>query len=136
MSTPATQPILLFDGVCNLCNAAVTFVINRDPKNHFRFAALQSETGQAILRQLNRPTEQFESFIVWENGRVYDESTAALHVARHLSGAWPLLYGFIVVPKGIRDALYRLVARHRYRWFGQRDACMVPTPSLKARFLN
>lgn len=135
MSTHLPQPLLLFDGVCNLCNVAVTFVIERDPNAHVRFASLQSETGQAILNQLGRPLEQFDSFVLWEDGRFHEKSTAALRVARHLSGGWPLLYGFMIVPKGIRDAVYSLVARHRYRWFGKRDACMLPTPALKMRFL-
>jgi predicted DCC family thiol-disulfide oxidoreductase YuxK len=135
MATPSSQPTLLFDGVCNLCNAAVTFVINHDSKKHFRFASLQSQTGQDILRQIGRPTDQFDSFVLWENGRFHEQSTAALRVARQLSGGWPLLYGFIIIPKAIRDAVYRFVARNRYRWFGRRDACMLPTPELKARFL-
>ncbi|MCK8491328.1 thiol-disulfide oxidoreductase DCC family protein [Spirosoma sp. RP8] len=136
MTSRSSQPLLLFDGVCNLCNAAVTFVLDRDSTNRFQFASLQSQTGQEILRQLGRPTDQFSSFVLWENGRFYEQSTAALRVACHLSGGWPLLYSFIIVPKGIRDAVYDFVARNRYRWFGQRDACMLPTPELKARFLT
>lgn len=132
--TQTAQPLLLFDGVCNLCNSAVTFVIARDPKNHFRFASLQSDTGKSVLKQLGRPTDKFESLILFENGHFYEQSTAALRVARHLSGLWPLLYAFIIVPKPIRDAVYRFIARNRYRWFGQRDVCMMPTPELRARF--
>ncbi|GAB3555592.1 thiol-disulfide oxidoreductase DCC family protein [Spirosoma fluminis] len=135
MSTQPTQPLILFDGVCNLCNAAVTFVIERDPTAYFRFASLQSDLGQDVLRGLGRSTGEFASFVVWENGRFYEQSTAALRVARHLSGAWPFLYGFIVIPKPIRDALYSFIAHNRYRWFGKRDACMLPTPELKTRFL-
>ncbi|GAB3890196.1 thiol-disulfide oxidoreductase DCC family protein [Spirosoma agri] len=135
MASSDAQPLLLFDGVCNLCNAAVTFVIHHDAKKRFRFASLQSQTGQATLRQLGRSTAQFDSFVLWENGQFYEQSTAALRVARQLSGGWPLLYGFIIVPSVIRDAVYRFIARNRYRWFGQRDACMLPTPDLKARFL-
>lgn len=134
MLTQPTQPILFFDGVCNLCNAAVTFVIERDTKAHFLFASLQSEMGRNVLKQLGRSPEQFDSFILWENGRFYERSTAALRVARHLSGGWPLLYGFMIVPKPLRDAAYSFIARNRYRWFGKRDACMIPTPELKARF--
>lgn len=133
--TPS-QSLILFDGVCNLCNAAVTFIIERDKNKHFQFASLQSETGQAILRQLGRSTDQFDSFVLWENGRFYDQSTAALRVARQLSGGWPLFYSFILLPKGFRDTIYTFIARHRYHWFGQRDACMLPTPELKSRFLT
>ncbi|GAB3503235.1 thiol-disulfide oxidoreductase DCC family protein [Spirosoma knui] len=135
MLTQPTQPLLLFDGVCNLCNAAVTFVIERDPKAYFRFASLQSDLGQNVLHTLGRSTARFDSFVVWENGRFYEQSTAALRVARQLSGAWPLLYGFIIIPKPIRDALYSFIARNRYRWFGKRDACLLPNPALKSRFL-
>ena len=136
MASSESQPLLLFDGVCNLCNAAVTFVIDRDTRKRFRFASLQSQTGQTVLRQLGRPTAEFDSFVLWENGHFYEQSTAALRVARHLSGGWPLLYGLIIVPGFIRDSVYRFIARNRYRWFGQRDACMLPTPDLKERFLN
>jgi predicted DCC family thiol-disulfide oxidoreductase YuxK len=135
MLTQPSQPILFFDGVCNLCNAAVTFVIERDPTVHFRFASLQSDMGRDVLKQLGQSPEHFDSFILWENGLFYERSTAALLVARRLSGAWPLLYSFMIVPKPIRDAVYGFIARNRYRWFGKRDACMLPTPELKTRFL-
>ncbi|MFD2572588.1 thiol-disulfide oxidoreductase DCC family protein [Spirosoma soli] len=136
MDTSSSQPLVLFDGVCNLCNSAVTFIIERDPKAQFRFASLQSDVGQDMLQRLGRSTNQFDSFVLWENGRFYERSTAALRIARQLSGVWPLLYGFIIVPKPIRDGVYRFVARNRYRWFGKRDACMMPTPALKARFIG
>jgi len=112
--------VILFDGVCNLCNAWVLFVIKRDPSGHFAFAPLGGEA---------------DSIILIEKDAIYDQSTAALRIARRLSGAWPLAAAFLIVPKGLRDAVYRLIARNRYRWFGRRDVCMVPTPELKARFL-
>lgn len=136
MAATSSQSLILFDGVCNLCNAAVTFIIKRDNNQYFQFASLQSEIGQAILRQLGRSTDQFDSFVLWENGRFYDQSTAALRVARQLSGGWPLLYSFILLPKGFRDTIYKFIARHRYQWFGQRDTCMLPTPELKDRFFT
>lgn len=136
MAATSSQSLILFDGVCNLCNAAVTFIIKRDNNQYFQFASLQSKTGQAILRQLGRSTDQFDSFVLWENGRFYDQSTAALRVARQLSGGWPLLYSFILLPKGFRDTIYKFIARHRYQWFGQRDTCMLPTPELKDRFFT
>ncbi|CCH01001.1 putative protein yuxK ORF2 [Fibrella aestuarina BUZ 2] len=129
------QPVLLFDGVCNLCNGAVQFVIRHDQAGYFRFASLQSEAGQALLQQFNLPTDQFDSFVYVADGRCYTESTAALLVARHLGGAWPLLYGLRIVPRVIRDGVYRWVARNRYRLFGKREACMLPSPALQQRFL-
>ena len=135
------SPIILFDGVCNLCNASVQFIIERDPTAIFQFASLQSEAGQAILAKnalnaaLNNDASAEDSVILVENGQVYDRSTAALRIARRLSGAIKLLYVFIVVPKPIRDFVYKIIAKNRYRWFGKQDACWMPTKELKARFL-
>ena len=128
--------IILFDGVCNLCNTAVQFIIKRDYANHFRFASLQSGEGKKILMDNSVAGDQMSTFILLENGKVYDRSTAALKVTRKLSGWWPLLYGFIVVPKFIRDGIYKVIANNRYRWFGKKTECMVPTPELRAKFLN
>jgi predicted DCC family thiol-disulfide oxidoreductase YuxK len=104
--------IILFDGVCNLCNSSVTLVIKRDKKNIFKFAALQSEIGKH-----------------------YEKSTAALKIARHLSGGYPLLYGFMIVPNFIRNWVYDYIAKNRYKWYGKRESCMIPTPELKEKFL-
>ncbi|MGZ4048738.1 MAG: thiol-disulfide oxidoreductase DCC family protein [Bacteroidia bacterium] len=128
--------IILFDGVCNLCNGAVQFVIKRDNKNQFLFASLQSEEGKQILEEHNFPENKINSFFLVENGKVYDRSTAALKVVKRLTGLWPLLYGFIIVPKFIRDGVYNWIAKNRYQWFGEKDECMVPTPELKTKFLN
>ncbi len=127
--------IILFDGVCNLCNGAVNFVIDRDPAGFFKFAPLQSNTGRALLEQHALPTETLDSIVLIEGGRVYQRSGAALRIARRLRGGWPLLYSFIIVPRFIRDRVYDFIAAHRYRWFGKEDACRVPTPALRARFL-
>ncbi|MBO0935312.1 thiol-disulfide oxidoreductase DCC family protein [Fibrella sp. HMF5335] len=127
--------LLLFDGVCNLCNGVVQFVIRHDPAGRFRFAALQSDAGQTLLQQFGLSTTQFDSFVYVRDGRFYTESTAALRVARDMGGAMSLLWGLMIVPRFIRDAVYRLVARNRYRVFGKQDACMIPTPELKSRFL-
>ncbi|NMO14973.1 DUF393 domain-containing protein [Pyxidicoccus fallax] len=128
--------VVLFDGVCNLCNGAVNFIIDRDPSARFRFAALQSAQAASLLAPLGRvPEADPQSFILVEDGRVYERSSAALRVARKLPGAWKLFYAFIVVPTPIRDAVYRFIARNRYRWFGKADACRMPTPELRARFL-
>ncbi len=128
---------MLFDGVCNLCNGTVRFILERDPRGRFRFAAQQSEAGQELLREhgLLERGGLADSVVVLEGGRVYLESDAALHILRRLGGVWRLAYALWVIPKPLRDRVYRLVARHRYRIFGRREQCMVPTPELKRRFL-
>ena len=136
-SKPAQrQPaIVLFDGVCNLCNVSVTFIIDRDPHGWFRFAALQSETGRRLLAQAAWPSLAPDSIMLIESGRVHTDSTAVLRIARRLRGWWPLLYGLIVIPAPVRDGVYRWIAANRYRWFGQSTSCRVPTPDLQQRFL-
>lgn len=129
------ETILLFDGVCNLCNGAVQFIIKRDKKAKFKFAALQSDAGQALLKEFNLPTDAFESFVLIHQNKAYQQSDAALRVAKLLGGFWELFYVFIVFPRIIRDGLYRMVANSRYKLFGRTDSCMIPTPELKARFL-
>ncbi len=126
--------IVMFDGVCNLCNGAVRFIIHYDPHARFLFTALQSEPGAEMQRGFNIP-EDVDSIILIEGEHVYTHSTAALRIARGLVGLWPLLYVLILVPRPIRDVVYRFIARNRYRWFGKKDVCMIPTPALKARFL-
>jgi predicted DCC family thiol-disulfide oxidoreductase YuxK len=130
-------PILLFDGVCNLCNAVVRFVVARDRAGVFRFAALQSEVGARLLAEhgVEVPEGDPDSVVLIECGRAYVESTAALRAARYLAFPWFLLWPGLLVPRPIRDAIYRWIARNRYRWFGRRDQCMVPTPELRAKFL-
>jgi len=130
-----TDPIILFDGVCNFCNGAVNFTIKRDKKKEIKFAALQSETGAVLLKQYGLPVNDLRSFLFIENGKVYNRSTAALKVCRHLTGLWPLCYGFIIVPSFIRNGIYDFIAKNRYKWFGQREECMLPTPEVRARFL-
>ena len=129
-------PILLFDGECNLCNGAVQFVLTHEQDNRIRFASLQSATGQQLLEQFGLPTRTYESFVLVDGDRFFTESTAALRVTRYLKGGWKWLYAFIVVPKPIRDWVYRLVARNRYRWFGRQDSCWLPTPEFSERFLG
>ena len=129
------QPIILFDGVCNLCNGAVNFVIDRDRRQRFRFASLQSEVGEGLLAQYRLPPEYLRSLVLVENNRVYTRSTAALRIARHLDGIWPLCYVFMVLPPAIRDYLYNFVARNRYRWFGKSESCRYPTAAERQRFL-
>jgi predicted DCC family thiol-disulfide oxidoreductase YuxK len=128
--------VLLFDGECNLCNHAVQFVIARDPKAYYRFAALQSVVGQHLLEQYQLPISQFDTIIMIQNNQVYTKSTAALRIVRKLYRLWPFLYIFIMIPKLIRDPLYDWIARNRIKWFGRRDSCMMPTLEIKMRFLE
>ena len=128
--------VILFDGVCNFCNSTVNFVIERDKKTIIKFAALQSDAGQQLLKQFNLSTSQFNSFIYIEDGKVFTQSTAALRVCKNLSALWPLLYGFIMVPEFIRDGIYKWIAKNRYKWFGKKDQCMIPSPEVRSRFLQ
>ena len=129
------QPIIVFDGVCNFCNGAVNFTIKRDKKSVIKFTALQSETGRQILHQYGLPADDMRSFLFIENGKLYNKSTAALKVCRYLKNLWPLCYGFIIVPAFIRNGIYDWIAKNRYKWFGERQECMIPTPEVRARFL-
>lgn len=129
------QPIILFDGVCNLCNGAVNFVIQQDKKGSFKFASLQSEAAQQLLRQ-HGDFKKFDSFILLESGALFQKSTAALNVLKQLPWYWKWLQVFRLVPVGVRDGIYDFIARNRYRWFGKKEHCMIPTPQLKERFLS
>ena len=131
-----TQPVILFDGVCNFCNSAVNFVIKRNAKANIMFTPMQSVAGQELLAQYNLPADDMKSFIFIENNTVYKQSTGALKVCRDLRGLWPLCYGFIIVPRFIRDGIYNWIAKNRYKWFGKKESCMIPTPEVKARFLT
>jgi predicted DCC family thiol-disulfide oxidoreductase YuxK len=133
-SNDIRHSIILFDGVCNLCSGAVQFIIRHDSKKQFRFASLQSRFGEDVMKRFGLPVNQFNSFILLENGEIYTRSTAALKVAKKLKGAWSLAYCFIIVPRFIRDAVYNLVARNRYKWFGKKEECWIPTPELKSLF--
>lgn len=130
------KPILLFDGVCNLCNRSIQFIIQRDPESKIRFAALQSDVGQYFIKKHHLQTDELKTIILIERERYYTRSTAALRVARYMNRAWPLAYGFLIVPPFIRNSVYNWIANNRYRWFGKQESCWLPTPDLKARFLN
>lgn len=127
--------IILFDGVCNLCNASVQFIIKHDKKALFSFASLQSAEGQSLLEQYNLPLVNFSSFVYIENGKAYQRSDAALHIAGKMSGGWPALYLFTIIPRPLRDFIYKKIADNRYRLMGKRDSCIIPTPELRERFL-
>ena len=135
MKASETKPVVLFDGICNLCNATVQFIIRHDPQGRIRFAALQSAAGQQFLAHFALPQKNFDTFVLAENGQCYTRSTAALRVLRHFPGGWPLLYGLVVIPRPLRDFCYNLLARRRYAWFGKQAECMLPTPELRERFL-
>jgi predicted DCC family thiol-disulfide oxidoreductase YuxK len=128
--------LVLFDGYCNLCTSSVQFIIRRDKKAKFKFASLQSPAGEAMLRKFSLPAKATQSVVLISGNKVYTESTAALQITRHLSGLWPLLYVCIVIPPFIRNAVYRFIARNRFRWFGKRTTCWLPTDALRARFID
>ena len=135
--TPPEHPIVLFDGVCNLCNGTVQFLIRRDRARIFRFAPLQSEAAHRVCAEAGLPAPGNDpgSMLLILGGRVFDRSTAALQIARRLPFPWPMCAVFLLVPRVLRDIVYRLVARYRYRWFGKNESCMVPTQELRALFL-
>lgn len=130
------QPVVLFDGVCNFCSGAVNFVIRQDKQKKLRFAALQSAAGQRLLQAYKLPTQHFDSFVFIENDKAYHSSTAGLKLYNQLPWYWKWTQVFWLIPRFMRDALYNLVARNRYKWFGKKESCMVPTPDLRSRFLE
>jgi predicted DCC family thiol-disulfide oxidoreductase YuxK len=129
------EKIILFDGVCNLCNSSVQFVIKRDPDGCFKFASLQSEVGQSLLEQ-HGFNKEIDSFFLIENQRIYSKSSAALRVCRNLNGFWKVLSILRILPPSFRDFFYDIVARNRYKWFGKKESCMLPTKEMKKRFLD
>ena len=135
MSDLKNKGLILFDGVCNFCNSSVNFIIKNDKTDHFRFLPIQSERGKKIVTEYNLDPENLQTVILLEQGRIYTRSTAALRIARKLSGGWKLMYGFVIVPSVVRDFFYNIIARNRYKWWGQRDSCMIPTPEVKRKFL-
>jgi len=129
------RAIIFFDGVCNLCNASVQFVIKRDVKDHFRFSALQNEQAKEHLKEFKISPLNSNTILLLENGKLYTQSTAALRITRQLSGLWPLCYGLIVIPAFIRDAVYKTISKYRYKIWGRSETCMIPSPELKTKFL-
>lgn len=127
--------IILFDGVCNLCNSSVNFIIDHDKNNVFRFAALQSETGQNLLKKFSLNAEEFDSVVLVDGEKVFTKSTAALKIAKEFPSIWKSIYTFIIIPAPLRNIIYDFIAKNRYRWFGKKDSCRIPTPELKEKFL-
>lgn len=129
------NPIILFDGVCNLCDNSVQFVIKKDTKNVFKFAALQSDIIQKYLIKVKPELLNIDSILLLTNKKIYTKSSAALTIAKHLGGFYPLLYIFYFIPKPIRDIVYDYIAKNRYMWYGKKDNCMIPSPAFKNKFL-
>ena len=134
-ATHHQPPTLLFDGICNLCNASVQWVIEHDQKGIFRFASLQSEAGQVFLKKFNLPTEELNTVVLVDGEHAWTRSDVPLQIFKKLGGWWRLLSVFFIVPRPVRNMVYDWVARNRYRWFGKKDECWLPTPDLKNRFL-
>ena len=135
MNKQLTHSIILFDGVCNLCNGAVNFVIKRDPGNVFKFTPLQEKQGVLLLKKHAIDAQKLDSIVLVENKKVYTKSSAALRIARKMSNLWPLFFVLLIIPKFIRDGVYDFIAKNRYKWFGKKEQCMIPTPGLKEKFL-
>lgn len=127
--------VVLFDGVCNLCNASVQFIIRHDEQAKFRFASLDSEPANALLKGHSFAEKDLDSVVYLRGEKALVRSSAALYIAKDLGGVWSLFSIFLIVPRPVRDLVYDLIAKYRYRWFGKRDSCMMPSPELKARFL-
>jgi predicted DCC family thiol-disulfide oxidoreductase YuxK len=130
------KKIILFDGLCNLCSSSVQFVLKRDKKNQFLFGSLQGNYGQTILKKYQLPADSFNSFMLLEGEILYTHSSGALRMLKHIGGGWSLLYVFMIVPKFIRDGVYNMIAKNRYKWFGKKEECWLPTPAYKAKFLD
>ena len=127
--------VILFDGVCNLCNGTVQFILKRDKQSRFKFASLQGEFGQRTLTRFGLEETNPNSFVLLEGEKIYTHSRGALRIFLHLGGIWKMLYAFIIVPRFIRDAVYNFIARNRYKWFGKRSICYLPTVNIKDRFI-
>lgn len=127
--------LVLFDGVCNFCDASVNWIIKHDKKNKFKFATLQSEIGKKMMLQYGIDPAKTDSAVLIENNSAYIKSTAVLKIAKQLNALYPLAYGFIIIPKFLRDAVYDFISRNRYKWWGKKDSCMIPTKEIKEKFI-
>ena len=132
---PNNYELILFDGVCNFCNSSINFIIDHDPEKHFKFAPLQSDIGQEILRKFHKNTKDFDSVILLKDNKLYQKSEAALEITKHLSGFWKYFSVFGILPTFFLDFFYNIIAKNRYRIFGKSDSCRMPTLELKERFL-
>ncbi len=130
------RSIIFFDGVCNLCNASIDFIMKRDQSNHFLVGALQDDFSKKVLSNYQVKENYLDSLVLLEEGKIFYKSTAALRIARNLSGLWPIFYPLIIIPKWLRDPVYDWIGRNRYRWFGKKNTCRLPTPEDRAKFLS
>jgi predicted DCC family thiol-disulfide oxidoreductase YuxK len=130
------KPVILFDGLCNLCNGSVLFIIRRDAQAKLKFASLQSDYGVEQMKRFNLSPSSLTSVLLIKDGQLFQKSNAALEIARMLDGMWPGMYAFKIVPLFIRDFVYQWIANNRYRWFGKKEQCMIPTPEIKSRFVD
>ncbi|MBS3739686.1 thiol-disulfide oxidoreductase DCC family protein [Mesohalobacter halotolerans] len=134
---PKGKHILLFDGVCNFCNDSVRFIMKRDKKDLYRYASLQSELGQKLTQERDINTDEVDSIILIQPGEAYYiKSDAALEIAKNMSGLYPVLSIFLFLPRGLRDFFYDLIAKNRYKWFGKKEACPMPSPEEQSKFLE
>ncbi len=137
LNLPENKKIVLFDGVCNLCDNAVQFIIKHDKKDVFRFASLQSEIGQEIVKHIGIDISKIDSIILYEPGvAYYYKSEAALNIAKYLGGTLTVLSVFRVIPVGFANVVYDYIAKNRYRWYGKKESCMIPTPELQSKFID
>ena len=132
----ADGPLVLYDGTCGLCNRSVQMILRHDRRGRFRFAALQSERGRALLARHGLPVDALDSIVLVDDGKAFTKSRAALRIARRMDAPWPALSALGIIPRPVADVCYDLVARNRYRWFGRTEACMLPPPEVRARFLS
>ena len=133
---PKEKKIILFDGVCNLCDATVQFIIKHDKQDVFRFVALQSEIGQGIIKHIGVDTLEIDSIILYEPGHAYYyKAEAAINIAKQLGGVYSIMGAFSILPDWLSNKVYDYIARNRYKWYGKKDDCMIPTPEMKAKFL-
>ncbi|HEV7782121.1 MAG TPA: thiol-disulfide oxidoreductase DCC family protein [Chitinophagaceae bacterium] len=130
------NPLILFDGVCNFCNYWINFAIRKDKKKRLRFTSLQGVTAASLLPAHGIQPTDISSVILIDKGKVYTQSSASIRICKYLDGGWKLFYGLMIVPKFIRDFFYNIIARNRYKWFGKKETCMIPTPELRDRFLT
>lgn len=136
MNQKKSHSIILFDGICNLCNSSVQFVLRHDKNKKFNFASLQSDAALKLLLQFNVKNSKLDSIVLIEGNKIYDKSTAALKIAKELHGFWSIFYVFILIPKPIRDFVYDFIAKNRYRWFGKKDSCLMSLNGVEDRFLS
>jgi len=127
--------VVYFDGICNFCNGVINFIMRNDRNDYFRYTPLQSESGQKFLREHQFPTQRLDTFYLAENGKIYSHSAAVLRIVKHLGWKYSWMHGFIIVPAFFRDFFYEVISKNRYRWFGRKDQCMIPTSEERSKFL-